>query len=98
MNCPKCGKENVESAQFCAHCGEPLTANVVRPTPTGDEASVGPLGILFFCIPLVGAVMYFIWKDEKPLKAKKACNLALWGVGVGIVLNIISALIQASMQ
>jgi predicted amidophosphoribosyltransferase len=24
MNCPKCGKENAESAQFCAHCGEPL--------------------------------------------------------------------------
>ena len=39
--------------------------------------------------------MYFVWKDEKPEKSKKACHLALWGVGVGIVIQILSTIIQS---
>ena len=64
-------------------------------TDGSDSGNVGLLGILFFCIPLAGAIMYFVWKDEKPMKAKKACSLALWGFGFGIVLNIIVSLLGA---
>jgi FtsH-binding integral membrane protein len=58
-----------------------------------DELSTG-LSILSFCIPLAGAIIYFSNKSDKPEKARKACHMALWGIGVGIVLNIISYLIQ----
>jgi uncharacterized membrane protein YvbJ len=99
--CPKCGARNEDDATFCSRCANPLTpgASTGPPTteggaPTVEDGSVGALGILFFCIPLVGAVMYFVWKDEKPAKAKQACTLALWGVGVGIVLQILATLLR----
>lgn len=48
-----------------------------------------PLKIVSFCIPLVGAILYFVKKDKEPNAAKQACNMALIGLGVNIVLNII---------
>jgi len=63
-----------------------------------EELGTG-LAILSFCIPIAGAIIYFTSKDEKPKKAKKACHLALWGMGVGLILNIISfAISYASMM
>lgn len=47
------------------------------------------LKVVSFCIPLVGAILYFINKDKAPVKAKSACNMALIGFGVGLVLQII---------
>jgi hypothetical protein len=58
-----------------------------------DELSIG-LSWLSFCIPLAGAIIYFSNKDNKPEKAKKACHLALWGMLVGFILNLISYAIQ----
>lgn len=58
---------------------------------SNEDLSTG-LKILSFCIPIAGAVIYFTNKDEAPLKAKSACTMALWGVGVGILLNILTTL------
>jgi hypothetical protein len=98
--CSKCGAANADDARYCSRCAHPLTPTAAAqagPTggpPTPTDGSVGPLGILFFCIPLVGAVMYFVWKEDKPAKAQTACNLALWGLGVGIVLQILVTLLS----
>jgi len=62
-----------------------------------DELETG-LKVLSFCIPLAGAILYFVNKDKAPVKAKQACNMALIGVGVGIVLNVVSMLITGSMS
>ena len=50
--------------------------------------------IISFLIPLVGAIIYFINKDKHPERAKKACNLALWGIGFGVVIKIITTIIE----
>lgn len=50
------------------------------------------LKILSFCIPLAGAIIYFINMKESPKKAKSACTFALIGIGVGIILQIIAVL------
>ena len=52
--------------------------------------------IIAFCFPIIGAILYFV-HHKSPQKSKDACHAALWGVGVGIVLNIISAIIQGSL-
>lgn len=54
-----------------------------------DKLNVG-LSILSFCIPIAGAVIFFMNKDTMPQKAKTACYLALAGIAVGLVLNIVS--------
>ncbi len=43
-------------------------------------------GLLGFCIPVVGLVLFLIWKDQKPKTAKAA------GVGalVSVILGVIS--------
>ena len=52
MYCPKCGKENQDSASFCIHCGNPLNADTtmsfekLRGGDKGEAASSGSLQIL----------------------------------------------------
>lgn len=53
-----------------------------------EDLSTG-LKVLSFCIPLAGAIIYFVKKDNEPVAAKSACNMALIGFGVGVVLNVI---------
>jgi hypothetical protein len=62
----------------------------IEGAPHGGE--VGALGVVYFCLPIVGAIMYFVWRDDQPAKAKRACTLALWGMAVGIGLRILMVL------
>ena len=62
-----------------------------------DQLNTG-LTILSFCIPLAGAIIYFSNKDASPNKANSACHAALWGFGIGVVLNILSAMIPVDNE
>jgi uncharacterized membrane protein len=64
------------------------------PTPGGQEDLSVILKVVSFCIPLVGAILWFINKDKNPRAAKSACTFALIGVAVGIVVNIIVAVLN----
>lgn len=44
-----------------------------------DSGSIG-WGVLGCCIPLVGLILFLVWKDQKPNTAKKAGIGALIGV------------------
>lgn len=33
MNCPKCGRENADTAKYCKICGEPLREGLKRQAP-----------------------------------------------------------------
>jgi len=61
-------------------------------TNPNDELSTG-LQVLSFCIPLAGAIIYFTSKENSPNKAKAACHAALWGLGFGILLQIIATVV-----
>ena len=52
-----------------------------------DSSSIG-FGILSFFIPLVGLILFFVWKADKPLKAK-SCII---GAAIGFVLGLLSVL------
>jgi uncharacterized protein YqgC (DUF456 family) len=56
-----------------------------RQTAPDDKGSVG-FAILSFFIPIVGLILFLVWRKEKPKKAKSA------GIGaiIGFVLGIIS--------
>lgn len=53
-------------------------------TKNPDSASVG-FTILSFFIPIVGIVLYFVWKNQCPNKAKPCLYAAL----ISIVINFI---------
>ena len=52
-----------------------------------DKQSVG-LNILSFLFPIVGWILYFVWKDEKPEKGKGCGLWGLIGFGAGLFLNL----------
>jgi hypothetical protein len=60
-----------------------------------EELNLG-LKILSFCIPLAGAIIYFMNNKTHPKKAQQACSMAVWGFVVGIIINVISYIIQQS--
>jgi len=70
--------------------------NQLPPQENPDDKLSTGLAILSFCIPIAGAIIYFSNKDTMPNKAKSACHAALWGVGIGVVLNILGRLAGAS--
>lgn len=84
MFCKNCGKEIDDRASVCIHCGvsTSTTPNVV------DNGGFG-WGLLGCCIPVVGLILFLVWKDNKPNTAKAAGIGALVSVGVWVLFYII---------
>ena len=53
-----------------------------------EQGAELPVKLISCCIPLVGLVLYFVWKDSKPQASKDVCQFALIGVGISLVLNV----------
>ncbi len=56
--------------------------------PSEDSGSAG-WGVLGCCFPLVGLILFLVWKDNKPRSAKSAGIGAIIGVVITIVLTLI---------
>ncbi len=88
--CSKCGIEKEEFGQ-CPNCGyqEPNQMNQVNPNDKG--------GFLYFllgaCIPIVGFILFFVWKDTNPKSGKAAGLGALMILPMIIIMGILSAFI-----
>lgn len=48
-------------------------------------------GLLGFCIPIVGLILFLVWKGTKPNSAKAAGIGALVSVVLGVLFYIIAA-------
>lgn len=46
-------------------------------------------GLLGFCIPIVGLILFLVWKDQKPNTAKAAGIGALVSVILAVLLYIV---------
>ena len=70
MNCPKCGKENSDEAQFCISCGASLRTDTkissevssdVSPFPFADLGSRIVAGLIdYIIIGIISAVVFFV--------------------------------------
>ena len=88
--CTRCGKQIIETAVVCPCCGVSQRNYVIQNNP--DYSSFG-LAFLGFCLPVVGLILYIVWHDNFPLKAKSVGKGALIGVIVSITAPIIIAII-----
>lgn len=87
--CPNCGNEVNKEQDVCLNCGKALK-NI--PTANDDGGAIWLVVGLF--VPVVGLILYLIWKDERPLSAKQAGKGALISVIAGVVLAIVSIIIM----
>lgn len=76
MFCKNCGQAIDDKASICIHCGVSTNSN---PTIV-DNGGFG-WGLLGCCIPIVGLILFLVWKDTKPKTSKSA--------GIGALVAVI---------
>ncbi len=93
--CQKCGTEKEYPNGKCPNCGylPPLPSQ--RSTQPDDGGFLW--GLLGFCVPIVGLILYLIWKDERPNTALAAGKGALAYCIFGVVMFILYFVLIAGM-
>ena len=79
--CKNCGAQIADQTAVCTSCG---TAQTTAPAVV-DKGGFG-WGALGCCIPIVGLILFLVWKDTKPKTAKAAGIGALVSVIAGVVI------------
>ena len=83
---------------FCKNCGAQIDDNAVVCTSCGVAQNTAPAvvdkggfgwGVLGYCIPVVGLILWLVWKDTKPKTSKAAGIGALVSVIVGVVFYVL---------
>ncbi len=92
--CSMCGKEVMDEAAICPHCGCQLKKTSVI---AEDDAPSTGWAVLGFFIPLVGLILYLVNKDTMPMKAKSAGKGALIGVVAGVVASVVIGMIYVAL-
>ena len=90
--CKNCGQSIDDKAVICPHCG---VAQENKPAVVDNGGFLW--GLLGCCIPIVGLILYLVWKNERPRTAKAAGIGALVSVCIGILYYIAVIAIGISM-
>ena len=92
-NCPKCNKSlnpSETSASTIEIINQSSTdTDSLNKSKVKDKKSLG-INILSVLFPIVGYIVYFVWRKETPIRAKSALTSALIGSAIGIIFNLIS--------
>ncbi len=101
MFCKNCGKEMEEGTTFCPNCGAAQSNDSPQPNAYASpathpmDAKSGGFAFLCFLFPVVGLILYLVWKDSMPLRASSCGKGAIVGVIVGFVFGILYGIIIA---
>ena len=96
--CKKCGQQLEDNVNVCPACGTTqeevvnVTVDSMNAGVKDDSGSIG-WGLLGFCIPVVGLVLFLVWKNDKPRSAKTAGIGALISVIIWAVLWVVLMII-----
>jgi hypothetical protein len=91
MFCRYCGNEIPEDSIKCPKCeapAEPLPATYTVPLEV-DEPSMG-LNILSLVFPIVGLILYLVYMDKSPKRARPIGKFAIIGAAIGFTLSILT--------
>lgn len=91
--CKNCGKEISDQTTSCPNCG--AVQNATQQPTVVDNGGIG-WGLLGCCIPIVGLILFLVWKDSKPKTSKAAGIGALVGVILCVLYYIIVIVIGAA--
>ena len=92
---------------FCKNCGAQIDDNAVACTSCGASQSTAPAGVdkggfgwglLGWCVPIVGLILFLVWKDTKPKTAKAAGIGALVSVIIAVVYYVIMLVLGVGLS
>ncbi len=69
------------------------TSGSGRTYSTGYDSGSAGWGILGCCFPIVGLILFLVWKDDKPKNAKSAGVGALMGVILIVVFMVLTTIL-----
>lgn len=81
--CQKCGAEMEDAAEYCPKCG--ASGNMSGAQAAAPDVPSTGLNVLSFFFPIVGLILFLVWKETTPLRATAAGKWALIGFIAGIV-------------
>jgi hypothetical protein len=90
--CGNCGTELEDEAAFCTQCGSRQTygttnKNKYSQAASDDAPSFGYAALGFF-MPMIGLILYLVWNNEYPLRAKSCGKGAIIGFIINVVLGV----------
>lgn len=92
MYCKNCGRIVDDTSSYCNNCGARID-NKPNADASEDSLSLG-FAIFGFFIPIVGLILFLIYEEKKPKRAKSAIKGALIGFITEIVLAIILVILS----
>ena len=95
MFCRTCGREIHDEALICPYCG--CGTGKMKNANRGNDAKSFGWALLGFLIPIIGLILFLLWKEEYPLRAKSVGKGALTSVIVSVVVSILYAILIGSM-
>lgn len=95
--CNHCGEKVNQGQEFCFNCGANLSQQQSQqpgqfnqqPNIQSQDTGNAGWGVLGFCFPLVGLILYIVWNKDRPRDAKSAGMGALISVIVSVVFYIL---------
>ena len=111
--CKYCGQEVKNNEKYCPNCGaeqirsqESAPQQDFAPTYTQTQSTQPAVvdnggfgwGLLGCCIPLVGLILFLVWKDTKPKTAKAAGIGALVSVIIAVVYYVIMLVLGVGLS
>ena len=86
--CKNCGAQIDNQATVCSFCGSSQNTAPTTAPAVVDKGGFG-WGALGCCIPIVGLILFLVWKDTKPKTAKAAGIGALISAIAGVVVYVL---------
>ena len=78
-------RKRAEATAGAVQVAQPVQTAAPNPEDTGSFG----WAVLGFFLPIVGLILYLVWKTDKPLSAKRAGKGALVSVIVGVALMLL---------
>lgn len=89
--CNTCGATVPDNATICPYCGNAHTPTQLLSNTEVDEPSTA-LNLISLFIPFAGWIMYFVFRDEMPNKAKSCSKWAWIGFAIDVGIEIMAVL------
>lgn len=98
--CKNCGLNVSDETKYCPNCGNQLKSSTNTTTiksydevneilnRVDDHKSFG-WGLIGFLFPIIGLILYLVWRDDRPLRAKSVGKGALTCVIIPIIIIVV---------